>query len=81
MLFANDVDSTSHTENGLQQLVSHITHTCTEFGLAISLNKTKVMAQNADTPPNITISVEAAESFKYLGFTISNLVSTDLVMS
>ena len=52
MLFADDAAVVSHTEEGLQQLVSRLSHACKEFGLKINLKKTNVMAQNAGHPPN-----------------------------
>lgn len=57
MLFADDAALVSHSENGLQQLVSHFefSHACKEFGLTISLKKTNSMAQNVDQPPIIDI--------------------------
>ena len=74
MLFAGDAALTSHTESGLQQLVSRLSAACKEFGLTISLKKTNVMAQGTDHPPNITINgymLEAVCNFTYLGSSIS----------
>ena len=33
MLFADDAAVTSHTEEGLQQLINQLVHACKEFGL------------------------------------------------
>ena len=80
MLFADDVAVVSHTE-GLQQLVSRLSHACKEFGLKISLKKTNVMAQDAGHPPTIAIdgyNLEVVEHFTYLGSTISNSLSIDV---
>ena len=50
VLFADDAALTSHTEDGLQQLVSRLSHAHKEFGLTISIKKTNVMAQDSDHP-------------------------------
>ncbi|KAI2649254.1 RNA-directed DNA polymerase from mobile element jockey [Labeo rohita] len=55
MLFADDEALTSHSEDDLQQLFSRFSYACKEFGLTISLKKTKVMAQEKDSPPTIAI--------------------------
>ena len=79
-LLADDAALTSHSEGGLQQLVTCFSHACKEFGLTISLKKTNVMAQGAETPPNIVIDgypLEVVESFTYLGSTISSSLTID----
>jgi len=56
----------SHTEAGLQRLVDKLSHACKEFGLTISLKKTNILAQDAETPPVITINnteLEVVDSF------------------
>ncbi|KAK4299068.1 hypothetical protein Pmani_028620 [Petrolisthes manimaculis] len=80
MLFADDAALTSHTEDGLQQLISRLAHTCREFGLTISLKKTNIMAQGADSPPNAAVDgydLEVVENFTYLVSTISSSLSID----
>ena len=80
LLFADDAALTSHTEDGLQQLVSRLSHACKEFGLTISLKKTQVMAQGTELTPVIAIDghpLEAVENFTYLGSTISSSLSID----
>ncbi|GAA6072583.1 RNA-directed DNA polymerase from mobile element jockey-like [Tachysurus ichikawai] len=75
LLFADDAALTSHTEDGLQKLVCRLSHACKEFGLIISLKKTNVMVQDADSPPTIAIegyNLEVVENYTYLGSTISN---------
>lgn len=52
MLFTHDAALTSHTEDGLQQLVCCLYQACKEFGLTISLKKMNVIAQDADSPPS-----------------------------
>ncbi|WP_353839196.1 reverse transcriptase domain-containing protein, partial [Acinetobacter baumannii] len=80
MLFADDAALVSHIEDGLQQLVNRLSDACREFGLAISLDKTKVMAQGVSARPAISIdgsSLEAVEEFTYLGSTLSSSLVLD----
>ena len=80
LLFADDAALTSHTEDGLQRLVCRLSNACKEFGLTISLKKTNVMAQDADSPPSVTIdgyNLEVVENFTYLGSNISSSLSID----
>ena len=84
MLFADDAALTSHTEDGLQELVSRLSHACKEFGLTISLKKTNILAQDTDSPPDISIDgthLDVVESFTYLGSTISSSLSLDAEIS
>ena len=81
MLFADGAAVVSHTEEGLQQLVSCLSHACKEFGLKISLKKTNVIAQDAGHPPTIAIdgyNLEVVEKTTYLGSTISNSLCIDV---
>ena len=74
----------SHTEAGLQRLVEKLSHACKEFGLTISLKKTNILVQDAETPPVITINnteLEVVDSFTYLGSTVSSKVSLDVEIS
>ena len=41
MLFADDAALVTHTMEDLQQLIDRLSHACKEFGLTISINKTK----------------------------------------
>ena len=69
MLFADGAAVVSHTEEGLQQLVSRLSHACKEFGLKISLKKTNVMDQDVGHLPTIAIDgyiLEVVENFTYL---------------
>ena len=74
LLFADDAALASHTESGLQQLINQFSAACKEFGLTISLKKTKIMAQSTNHPPTITINgymLETVDNFTYLGSSIS----------
>ena len=80
MLFADDAALTSHTEEGLQQLISKFAHACNEFGLTISIKKTNVMGQDFPAVPSININDEVlkvTDRFPYLGSTITNNLSLD----
>ena len=84
LLFADDAALTSHSEEGLQRLVDKLSAACKEFGLTISLKKTNIMAQGADSPPTITIGdtqLEVVEAFTYLGSTVTNSTSLDAEIS
>uniref|UniRef100_UPI00339881BD reverse transcriptase domain-containing protein n=1 Tax=Acinetobacter baumannii TaxID=470 RepID=UPI00339881BD len=81
LLFADDAAMVSHTEDGLQQLITHLSDACKEFGLAISLKKSNVMVQGFTEPPNLKIddyTLEPVADFNYLGSTVSNSVSVDV---
>ena len=60
-LFTDDAALVSHSVAHLQRLVDRFAHGTKEFGLTISLKKTKVMAQDSDVPPVITISGQPLE--------------------
>ena len=76
-LFADDCALMAHDENHLQTIVNHFAKASKMFGLTISLGKTEVLVQaaNTDRPqPKITIDGEqlkCVENFRYLGSTIS----------
>ena len=80
LLFADDAALLSHTQSGLQNLVSSLAHACQEFGLTISLNKTEVMAQDVTSVPTINIgnhTLQVVKEFTYLGSTITSNLSLD----
>ena len=52
LLFADDAALTSLSEEGLQHLVDKLSHAFKEFGLAISLKKTNILAQGAESHPS-----------------------------
>ncbi|XP_016368572.1 RNA-directed DNA polymerase from mobile element jockey-like [Sinocyclocheilus rhinocerous] len=80
LLFADDAAIISHTEQQLQRLMDRFFQACDEFGLTISLQKTKVLSQDVDTPPVIIIDshvLYVVRQFTYLGSTISDNLSLD----
>ena len=80
LLFADDAALISHTETGLQQLVSSFANACKEFGLQVSIKKTNIMAQDTCSVPTITIeneNLEVVDCFTYLGSKISSSLSIE----
>ena len=84
LLFADDAAITSHTQAGLQRLMDRFSKACQDFSLTISIKKTEVLAQDATSPPQITINrqeLAVVNTFKYLGSTISDNLSLDKELS
>ena len=78
LLFADDAALTSHSEEGLEHLVDKLSHACKEFGLTISLKKTNILAQGAESPQTSTsTTLEVVDTFTYLGSTVSSSTSLD----
>ena len=69
----------SHTQSGLQNLVSSLARACQDFGFAISLNKTEVTAQDVSVPiiNNGNHTLQVVKEFTYLGSTITSKLSLD----
>ena len=64
--FADDAAITAHPAEDLQQLMNRFRKALQDFGPTISLKKTRVMAQNMDSLPNIKIlehELEVASDF------------------
>ena len=84
LLLADDPVLISLSKEGLQHLVDKLSYTCKEFGLTISLKKTKIMVQGAESPPVITIAnsdQEVVDTFTYLGSTVPSSTSLDAEIS
>ncbi|XP_067899076.1 uncharacterized protein [Heterodontus francisci] len=80
LLFADDAELTSHTEECLQRPVARIAAACNEFGLTISLKKTNIMGQDLRNAPSINIgdyTLDVVQEFTYLGSTITSNLSLD----
>ena len=76
-LFADDAALVTHT---MQRLMYRLSHTCKEYGLTISIKKTKVMDQGIVSPPSINIdnvTLDAVDRFTYLSSTIDSNLSLD----
>ena len=64
--FADDAAITAHPAEDLQQLMNRFKKALQDFWPTISLKKTRVMAQNVDSLPNIKIlehELEVASDF------------------
>ena len=80
MLFADDAAVVTHTQEELHSLMDCFSQACKEFGLTISLKKTKVLGQDTEAPPVITIDdyeLDAVSQFTYLGSTITDNLSLE----
>ena len=78
MLFADDAGIVTHTVEDFQLLMDRLSEVCEEFGLIISLPKTKILPQDSSEKPSIRIDNElcVVEDFPYLGSNISESLSS-----
>ena len=84
LLYADDCDLVTHTEQEMQDLLDCFSKTCSAFGLTISIKKTVIMYQPAPgktyTEPNILVygqRLKIVDQFVYLGSTLSQDGSLD----
>ena len=80
MLFADDAALVAQSAQDLQTLLSLFSSACSDFGLTISLKKTKVLSQGTDIPPSIKIDgkdIENVKNFVYIGSSIASNASLD----
>ena len=64
LIFADDTDFIWHSAQDLQTLLNQFSSSCSDFGLTISLKKTKVLSQETDIPPTIKIDDKYIKNFK-----------------
>lgn len=79
LLFADDAAVMAHSPEELQTLLDGLSKACSDFGLTISIAKTKVLVQGVLEHPNIKINdtqLEVVSEFPYLG----SLISDDLAL-
>ena len=79
-LFADDAALVAHSDDDLQNLLDDFSNACDDFGLTISLQKTKIMTQGTDASSSLSIkdyALEVVNSFTYLGSTITRTTSLD----
>jgi len=84
LLFADDAALVSHSEAGLQRLVSRLALACEEFSLTISLKKTEILGQDVMDNPTIRIgdyNLKVVDEFTYLGATVSSSLSLDIELN
>ena len=80
MLFADNAALATHTEEYLQKVMDRFSHVCKQIGLAISVRKTNVMAQDVITPPSINIdnvTLDIIDQFAKSCSTVTSNVSLD----
>jgi hypothetical protein len=70
--FADDIDLIAQTQEQLQELTDRVDETSKQYGLAINIAKTKVMAISKDKPMQVKINLrneqlEQVKEFIYLG--------------
>ena len=78
LLYADDADFVSHSEEDLQEIMNLFSTACDAFGLTISIKKTKVMFTPVPGVPYVEPDIfvkktrfEVVDTFVYLGSTIS----------
>ena len=79
LLFADDAAVMAHSPEELQTLLNGLSKACSDFGLTISIAKTKVLVQGVLEHPNIKINdtqLEVVSEFPYLG----SLICDDLAL-
>lgn len=80
LLFADDAGIATHSESELQFLMDRLSAACKDFGLIISIPKTKILPQGVTEKPSIKIDnyeLGVVEDFPYLGSNISGSLSLD----
>ena len=84
LLYADDCDLLTHTEQDMQNLMNLFSSACKMLGLEISLKKTVIVFQpapgNAYVEPSIFVDntkLKVVDSFVYLGSTLSQSGSLD----
>uniref|UniRef100_A0A8C3S7B0 Reverse transcriptase domain-containing protein n=1 Tax=Chelydra serpentina TaxID=8475 RepID=A0A8C3S7B0_CHESE len=74
--FADDIDGLAGREDELANLVKQLDETCTKYGMEISAEKTKLMANKHDgISSHITVSgqeLKTVKQFKHLGAIITD---------
>ena len=84
LLFADDAGIVTHSAEKLQFLMNRLAVACKDFGLVISLPKTKILSAGCDEKPSIKIDdyeLGVVEDFPYLGSTMSESLSLDTEIS
>ena len=80
LLLADDAALVAHSARDLQTLLNQFSSACSDFGLTISLKKTKVLSQGTNILPPIMINckdIENVDSLVYLGSNFTSNASLD----
>ena len=64
-LFADDAALVAHSDDDLQNLLNGFSNACDDFGLTISLQKTKIMTQDTDVSSSLLIKDYALETVNF----------------
>ena len=73
-LFADDAALVAHSAIDLQTQLNQFSSACSDFGLSISLKKTKILSQGTNVLPSIKINckdIENVYNFVYLGSNVA----------
>ena len=88
LMFADDLSLISLTPQGLQQAINILEQKATELGLKINLNKTKVVVfrkggflSRLENWKIYGQKIETVNSYRYLGYTLTSKLSTDLALA
>ena len=73
-LFADDAALVANSTQDLQTLLNQFSSACSDFGLTISLKKTKVLGQGTDRSRSM---LRISKMFVYLGSSIASNASLD----
>jgi hypothetical protein len=80
LLYADDAVFLAHSEQELQSLCDAFASACSDFGVTISIPKTKVMSFGLRVAPSIQVNgstLEVVDQFCYLGSTVSSKPSLE----
>ena len=81
LLLTDDAALVAHSAQDLHTLLSQFSIACSNFGLTISLKKTKILSQEKDIPPSIKIDGKDIENVKKkvvsLGSSVASNASSD----
>ena len=70
----------AHSAQDLQTVLNQFSSACSNFGLTISLKKTKILSQGTNVLPSIKINckdIENVDNFVYLGSNVASSASLD----
>lgn len=88
LLFADDIALVARTPSGLQNQLNNLKTASERIGLTINLNKTKVMVfrkggflGKAEKWFYGKEKIEVVNSYKYLGYTLTTKLSTDIALA
>lgn len=81
LLYADDAVFFAYSEQDLQSMCDAFASACSDFGVTISISKTKVMSFGLDVAPSIYVNgstLENVDQFCYLGSSVSSRPSLEV---